>query len=622
MRGHGFVVTAACLLLLSTASPVSAAPVPAPSGVPGTAVCSLATVGPSAPAAQSGLTGLTGLVTTPSGYAVINGQRAGTSGSSYLHVFLLDNECHKTRTLNYTADTTPQDPQDLARSADGAFWVADTGDSTTPPERTKVAVWKIPADGARAIVYRFRYPDNAAYNVQALLLAGDGTPVLVTRTATGPASLFVPAAPPSATATVPLKKAGEFTPQRTYTANNFAASGNILVTGGATSPDGRKAVLRTLSDAYEWDVNGGDVVTAITGGTPRITRLPDEAQGSAIAYSADGTRLITVSNITENAISPLLSYAPTTPAAARQAAAAAAAATAPEGGITAWFKALTLEQLTYLVGAVGMLGLNMVLGGVAGIQGARRRQRRTDRAAARAARAQADEDPDPAGYPDPGGYPDAAGYSGEPGRPGTADMPAAPWNPAWDPASEAPTATIPPVPADHPVARAAVPGQSGYDEQRRGGPRQGGSRPGDPRRGDPRRADPRRADSRRADPRRADPRRDEASYGERRQDGPKRPPRAGPPARLAGAAPHPGPPAEPWPDSPPPSRPSVEPPPPPPARSPSPLPPQPGAAPRRPHPGPGVGRPPRAKPGTATGRVLPPPAPPFDYSPEPEDYGD
>ena len=32
----------------------------------------------------------------------------------------------------------------------------------------------------------------------------------------------------------------------------------------------------------------GDVVKAITTTTPRVTPLPDEAQGESIAYTADG----------------------------------------------------------------------------------------------------------------------------------------------------------------------------------------------------------------------------------------------------------------------------------------------------------------------------------------------
>jgi hypothetical protein len=68
-----------------------------------------------------------------------------------------------------------------------------------------------------------------------------------------------------------------------------------LITGGAVSPDGRFAVLRTYADAFEFAVSGGDVVAAVTTGRARPVAMPDEPQGESVAYSADGTALLTVS---------------------------------------------------------------------------------------------------------------------------------------------------------------------------------------------------------------------------------------------------------------------------------------------------------------------------------------
>jgi hypothetical protein len=72
-----------------------------------------------------------------------------------------------------------------------------------------------------------------------------------------------------------------------------------MITGGAVSPDGRWVVLRTYADAFEFDVPGGDLVRAVTSGTPRAMPLPDEPQGESITYSPDGTALLTVSEATD-----------------------------------------------------------------------------------------------------------------------------------------------------------------------------------------------------------------------------------------------------------------------------------------------------------------------------------
>src|SRR5207237_1393187 len=77
------------------------------------------------------------------------------------------------------------------------------------------------------------------------------------------------------------------TAEQTGTENKLSKIGMTRVTGAANSHDGKHVAIRTYSDAYEWGVTNGDVVGAITRGTPKITPLPNEPQGSAIAYSRD-----------------------------------------------------------------------------------------------------------------------------------------------------------------------------------------------------------------------------------------------------------------------------------------------------------------------------------------------
>jgi hypothetical protein len=105
----------------------------------------------------------------------------------------------------------------------------------------------------------------------------------------------VPAGPLTAGRTTPLRRVGDVALPVTTTSNPFSFAGRLLVTGGAVSPDGRFAVLRTYADAFEFDVSGGDVVAAVTGGKARAVAMPDEPQGESVAYTADGTALLTVS---------------------------------------------------------------------------------------------------------------------------------------------------------------------------------------------------------------------------------------------------------------------------------------------------------------------------------------
>jgi hypothetical protein len=51
-------------------------------------------------------------------------------------------------------------------------------------------------------------------------------------------------------------------------------------------------VVRTYSDAYEWEVPDGDLLRALTLTAPRTrTPLPPTAQGEAVGYAADSRTL-------------------------------------------------------------------------------------------------------------------------------------------------------------------------------------------------------------------------------------------------------------------------------------------------------------------------------------------
>lgn len=301
---------------------------------------------------------LSGLVVTGAGYAAINDSQ---DDADNIRVIYLDATCKVTSTLRYP--TAARDPEDLAMAPDGTLWVADIGDNlTSQTRRQNIALWKVPAGGGAPVIHRMTYPDGP-HDAEALLFTKDGAPVIVTKEATGRAGVYTPTAalqPQSATG-VPLKRVGEFTPQSTGENNLLGALGETLITGAATSPDRSRIALRTYTAAYEWDVIDGDVVKTITSGTPRVTALPDEPQGEAIAYSADGKSFLTVSD--EVGRTTLRSHVPSTQpqVTAPPSAAATTAAATGLAGLSIWYSV-----------AAGVGGLVLLVAGLMGVRRARR----------------------------------------------------------------------------------------------------------------------------------------------------------------------------------------------------------------------------------------------------------
>ena len=104
---------------------------------------------------------------------------AVNDGGDQVAVHLLDAACQVVDVR--TAAVDPYDPEDLALGADGTVWLADTGDNDG--NRPTVALLALRADGTTS-VYRLTYPDGP-HDAEALLLAPDGTPYLVTKEVLG-----------------------------------------------------------------------------------------------------------------------------------------------------------------------------------------------------------------------------------------------------------------------------------------------------------------------------------------------------------------------------------------------------------------------------------------------------
>lgn len=207
-------------------------------------------------------------------------------GGERLEVFVLDPaSCAVTEVV--TADTDPFDIEDLALAADGALWLADTGDNDLM--RETVALHRLAPDGA-ADLYRLTYPDGP-HDAEALLLDASGVPALVTKDVLGAAGVYRPAGPLAEPGPTPLERVGAVRLGPTDTPGGPAGrAGSAQVTGGAVSPDGSVVALRTYTDGYLFAAPGGDVLTALAGEPVRVP-LPGEPQGEAVALTADGTLL-------------------------------------------------------------------------------------------------------------------------------------------------------------------------------------------------------------------------------------------------------------------------------------------------------------------------------------------
>jgi len=360
MRRTGVVVGAVLAWAVVPAAAVASPPPTPTNQPPPTTVCTISDTG------GGGAMHLTGLAALPAGGYVVT--TAGQQSDLTPHLDYVDGACGS---VGFDQTINVRNPQDLAVDATGAVWVADTGDvggDPLHPTRTIIRLYKYPARSTSpSAVYVFAYPDGP-HDTSALLLTPSGRPIFATRQVTGPATLYAYTAALSTTATMPLEKIGTFTPEVTGTPNKLGVNGpaHNEVTGGAVAPDGAHVVLRTLSDAYEWTVRGGDVIAAIAT-KPVITPLPNEDDGESIAYTPDGKSFLTVSSADGPA--PLLKY---------QRATVATTASKPSGHSTAgrgsrsFLTGLTFNQIRVFLVILAVIGIGLLAVGVVGMRRARR----------------------------------------------------------------------------------------------------------------------------------------------------------------------------------------------------------------------------------------------------------
>jgi hypothetical protein len=246
------------------------------------------TAAASAPTTQCQITDprlpeLSGLVAVRDRLLAIN------DGGDQVAIYVLDAACQVIDVK--TAAIDPFDPEDMALAADGTVWIADTGDNGAT--RPTVALIALRPDGTTAL-YRLTYPDGA-HDAEALLLAPDGTPYIVTKEVLGASSVYRPVAGLVDGGTVAMGKVATINVTLTGTPGGpVGRASQLMITGGAVAGDGSHLAVRTYTDAYVWPLAGSDVVGALATAPVRVA-LPDSPQGEAISFTSDGAALLVAS---------------------------------------------------------------------------------------------------------------------------------------------------------------------------------------------------------------------------------------------------------------------------------------------------------------------------------------
>jgi hypothetical protein len=329
----------------------SAAPRNIGPATPGTTVCTVN---------NNALDEITGMVVKDGNVLAV--ESGATQQPAAVEVWKIGlTNCPATKT-NYTGNNVyPVDPQDLALGSNGTdLWVGDLGNGVNGGRTGKVALERVDlSKGGAPEINRISYPSSGQINGKALLFEADGTPLIIAN-AGSKGAVYKPNGPlvPNAQNGYPtLTKVGDFTPIKTGTPSDKPGIAYLFVTGAAISPDRTHVVIRTSSDAYEYEIpSGATIADTITNPeAPRaITPLPNDG-GEAITYSADGTQFLTLS-AGKNPV--LRSYKPFVVPADTP-------ANAPAGDSGGG--KLSLGDITNIAAVIGFLGLVAVVAGIVGI---------------------------------------------------------------------------------------------------------------------------------------------------------------------------------------------------------------------------------------------------------------
>jgi hypothetical protein len=223
---------------------------------------------------------LSGLVADADHWYAIN------DGGTKSTVYVLSKECTVEKVIS--GPTDPYDVEDLARSADGTFWLSDTGDNDK--KRTTVALIALTPAG-KTTLYRLTYPDGP-HDTEALLLDKNNVPYLIAKNPLGVADIYRPAGALASPGPTALEHVGVIHLTSTQTPGGPIPPlvGSVTVTGAASTADGSVVAVRTYTDAYLYPVPDGDLLAAL-GKQPLRVGLPNEKQGEAVAFEPNGALL-------------------------------------------------------------------------------------------------------------------------------------------------------------------------------------------------------------------------------------------------------------------------------------------------------------------------------------------
>ena len=137
--------------------------------------------------------------------------------------------------------------------------------------------------------------------------------------------------------------------------------GEWTATGAALSRDGGLLAVRTYTDAYVWNVPGGDVAAAVRA-EPSHLALPEQPQGEGI--TVDGRQLLIDSEHVGSAVyavplpaSPTASVSPSARPVPKSPAASKSAALARAGGA----RSVSSSEVTlFVVAALVLLGVALM----------------------------------------------------------------------------------------------------------------------------------------------------------------------------------------------------------------------------------------------------------------------
>ena len=218
-----------------------------------------------------------------------------------LRYFVLDGRGRTVSTVDFPG-VDMRDVEDLALGPDSSLYLGDIGDNAAVRPRVLVhrtAEPRVDLSRRDATVRAepqlsasLTYEDGPRDAETLLVHPRTGQVLVVTKGVLG-SSVY---AAPQPLADGLLRRLGNVRVRVTGTSGgpDIGAVAQLLVTGGAVSPDGSRVVLRTYTDAYVYEVPGDDVAEALQG-EPTVLPLPETDQGEAVAWTRDGAALLTSS---------------------------------------------------------------------------------------------------------------------------------------------------------------------------------------------------------------------------------------------------------------------------------------------------------------------------------------